>query len=105
MIKYDGKHQPVWVRICLFNNEGRSKAFPHTSQGSNALSDFAGLLWTLGVSSKSSWCSSLEDPADDDVRESPDTDLCSSSFPEGGEIGNKTLERREVDRSNGESET
>ena len=47
--------------------------------------------------------SSFEEPADDDVRESPDTDLCSSSAPEGGEIGRRTLERRDVDRSRGES--
>lgn len=82
-----------------FNSEGRSKAFPQTSQGSNALSDLAGLLWILGVISRSSF----EEPADDDVRESPDTDLCSSSAPEGGEIGRRTLERRDVERSRGES--
>lgn len=88
------------VRICLFNNDGLSNAFPHTSQGSNALSDFTGLLWTLGVISKSSF----DEPADDtDVKESPDTDLCSSSFPDGGDIGKRTRDKSEVDRSNGES--
>lgn len=102
--KIENKNKPVWVRICLFRSEGRSKAFPHTSQGRRALSDLAGLLWTLGVISSSSWCSSLDDPADDDVRESPDTDLCSSSLPEGGDIGRRILDRREVERSNGESE-
>lgn len=72
---------------------------PQTSQGSNALSDLAGLLWIFGVISRSS----LDEPADDDVRESPDTDLCSSSAPEGGEIGRRILDRRDVDRSSGES--
>lgn len=92
------------VLICLFSNEGLSKAFPQTSQGSNARSDFAGLRCTFGVSSNSSWCSSLEELADDDVSESPETDLCSSSLPDGGEIGRRTRERREVERSRGESE-
>lgn len=90
---------PVCVLICLFNNEGLSKAFPQTSQGNSALSDFAGLLCILGVISKIS----LE-PTDDDVRESPETDLCSSSVPDGGDIGNNTRDKREVERSNGESE-
>lgn len=87
------------VLICLFNSDGRSKAFPQTSQGSNALSDFAGLLWIFGVSSNIS----LEDPADDDVKESPDTDLCSSSVPDGGDMGSRTRDNRDVDRSKGES--
>lgn len=91
---------PVCVRICLFNNDGLSNAFPQTSHGSSARSDFAGLLWTLGVISKSS----LDDPAEDiDVRDSPDTDLCSSSLPDGGDIGKRTRDKSEVDKSNGES--
>lgn len=53
----------------------------------------------MGVISRSSF----DEPADDDVRESPDTDLCSSSGPDGGEIGRRTLESREVERSRGES--
>lgn len=87
------------VLICRFNSEGLSKAFPQTSQGSNALSDLAGLLWIFGVISRSSF----DEPADDDVRESPDTDLCSSSAPDGGDIGSRTLDRSDVDRSSGES--
>lgn len=90
---------PVCVLIWRFNNEGLSNAFPQTSQGNNARSDFAGLLWIFGVISSSSF----DDPADDEVSESPDTDLCSSSAPEGGDIGKRTLDRRDVDKSNGES--
>lgn len=88
------------VLIWRFKREGLSNAFPQTSQGNNALSDFAGLLCTFGVISNSSF----DDPADDDVSESPETDLCSSSFPEGGDIGNKTLDSKDVDKSSGESE-
>lgn len=86
--------------MCRFKSDGRSKAFPQTSQGNKALSDFAGLLWTLGVVISNS---SFDDPADDDVKESPETDLCSSSGPEGGEMGSSTLDSNDVDRSNGES--
>lgn len=82
-----------------FNKDGLSKAFPHTSQGNNARSDFAGLLWIFGVMSNNSF----DEPADDEVRESPDIDLCSSSAPDGGDIGSRTRDRRDVDRSNGVS--
>lgn len=92
---------PVCVLICRLSNEGLSKAFPQTSHGNNARSDFAGLLWILGVISKSS----LDEPTDEDVNESPDTDLCSSSFPDGGEIGRRTRDRSDVERSSGESIT
>lgn len=34
---------------------------------------------------------------------SPDTDLCSSSAPDGGEIGSMTRDSNDVDRSSGES--
>jgi hypothetical protein len=90
---------PVCVLICLFNSDGLSNALPQTSQGNKARSDFAGLLWTFGVISNNS----LDDPADDDVRESPETDLCSSSAPDGGDIGSNTLDNKDVERSNGES--
>lgn len=92
---------PVCVLICLFNNDGRSKAFPQTSHGNNARSDFAGLLWIFGVISSNSF----DEATDDDVRESPDIDLCSSSGPDGGDIGKRTLDRRDVERSSGVSET
>lgn len=90
---------PVCVLICRFNNDGLSNAFPQTSQGSNALSDLVGLLWIFGVMSNSSF----DDPTDSDAMESPDIDLCSSSGPDGGDIGKRTLERSDVDRSKGES--
>jgi len=41
--------------------------------------------------------------ADDDADESPDTDLCSSSPPDGGDIGSKTLDNNDIDKSSGES--
>lgn len=41
--------------------------------------------------------------ADDDVDDSPDTDLCSSSPPDGGEIGSKTRDNSDIDRSSGDS--
>lgn len=98
-LKKYSSYSPVCVRICLFNKDGLSNAFPQTSHGSRALSDFVAFLWILGVMSNSS----LDDPADDDARESPDTDLCSSSGPDGGDIGRSTLDNSDVDKSNGES--
>lgn len=41
--------------------------------------------------------------ADDDVDDSPDTDLCSSSPADGGDIGSKTRDSNDIDRSNGDS--
>lgn len=91
---------PVCTRMCLFNKLGRSKDFPHTSHGSNARSLLTDLVFgvdlgTIAVSIKSPVLL-----APDDCSDSPDIDLCSSS--DGGEIGNKTLDSSDNDRSNGE---
>lgn len=40
---------------------------------------------------------------DDVVNESPEIDLCSSSVPEGGEMGNNTGDSSDLDKSRGES--
>lgn len=42
-------------------------------------------------------------PDEIEIELSPDTDLRSSSVPDGGEIGSITRDRREVERSRGES--
>lgn len=42
---------------------------------------------------------------DDDVSDSPDTDLCSSSPADGGDIGSRTRESNDIDKSSGESTT
>lgn len=90
--------------MCRFNRDGLSKAFPQTSHGKSALSPLIGLvfgdLWALiGVSRMSP-----EELAAEEASESPDIDLCSSSVPLGGDIGSRTLERSDIDKSNGESE-
>lgn len=42
--------------------------------------------------------------ADDvDVNDSPDMDLCSSSPPDGGEIGSMTRDSNDIDKSSGDS--
>lgn len=89
-----------------FNRLGRSNALPHTSHGNNARSPRVGRALgdardgiVIDVSIKSPALLA----ADDDVDDSPDTDLCSSSPPDGGEIGNKTRDNNDIDRSNGDS--
>lgn len=95
------------MRICRLSKLGRSNAFPHTSQGNNARSPRVGLAFgdDLGIvmveSNKSPVLLAADD--DDDVNDSPDTDLCSSSPPDGGDIGNNTLESNDIDKSNGDS--
>lgn len=95
------------VRICRLSKLGRSNALPHTSHGSNARSPRVGLAFgdDLGIviveSNKSPVLLAADD--DDDVNDSPDTDLCSSSPPDGGDIGNNTLESNDIDKSNGDS--
>lgn len=42
--------------------------------------------------------------ADDEVDDSPETDLCSSSVLDGGEMGNMTRDSSDMDRSSGDSE-
>lgn len=41
--------------------------------------------------------------ADDDVDDSPDTDLCSSSPADGGDMGNSTRDNNDMERSRGDS--
>jgi hypothetical protein len=90
--------------MCLFNKLGRSKALPHTSQGSMARSPLVGLVF--GVDLGKVMVASIKSPvllAPDDVSDSPDTLLCSSSPPDGGEIGNNTRDNNDIDKSSGES--
>uniref|UniRef100_A0A182V1T6 Uncharacterized protein n=1 Tax=Anopheles merus TaxID=30066 RepID=A0A182V1T6_ANOME len=106
---------PVCVRIWRFSRLGRSNALPHTSHGSMARSDRAegralgealdpGPL-EMAASSRSSAPSQRSPPpvlAPDEIEideSSPDTDLCSSSAPEDGEIGSITRDRSDVERS------
>ena len=91
---------PVCVRICLFNKLGRSNALLHTSHGSKARSLLVGLDFgvDLGIIALSIRSPVLLAP--DDWRDSPEIDLCSSS--DGGEIGRRTLDSRDNDKSRGE---
>lgn len=97
------------MRICRFSKLGRSNALPQTSHGNNARSPRVGLAFgdDLGIviveSIKSPVLLAADDDDDDDVNDSPDTDLCSSSPPDGGDIGNNTLESNDSDKSNGDS--
>lgn len=98
---------PVCVRICLLSRLGRSNAFPHTSHGNSARSPRVGLAFgdDLGIvmveSNKSPVLLAADD--EDDVNDSPETDLCSSSPPDGGDIGNSTRDSNDIDKSNGDS--
>lgn len=84
-----------------FSKLGRSNALPQTSHGSKARSLLCGLLdfgvdlGTIAVSIKSPVLLAPEDWSD-----SPDIDLCSSS--DGGEIGRRTRDNNDSDRSSGE---
>lgn len=90
--------------MCLFNKLGRSKAFLQTSQGSivrspRVVRGFGGIFGEMIVESNKS-------PvllAHDEICDSPDTDLCSSSVPDIGDVGRKTRDNRDNDKSNGDS--
>lgn len=86
---------PVCVLICLLRREGLSKALLQTPQGSNVLSLGRALGVVIIFSGKS--------PCELAAELSPDTDFLSSSF-DGGELL-RALERRDIERSRGESET
>lgn len=87
--------------MCLFSRDGRSNFLPQTSHGSKARSflcgrlDFGVDLGTIAVSIKSPVLLAPEDCSD-----SPDIDLCSSS--DGGDIGRRTRDSSDNDRSSGE---
>lgn len=89
-----------------FRRLGRSNAFLHTSHGKSARSPRVGRAFgdargiVIDVSIKSP---ALLAADDDDVEDSPDTDLCSSSPPDGGEIGNITRDNNDIDKSSGDS--
>lgn len=93
--------------MCLFSKLGLSKALPQTSQGSRALSPRVGRdfgedrWWTMGIGVSKRSPELLAFELTDN--ESPETDLCSSSLPLVGEMGNRTLDMSDVDRSRGES--
>ena len=104
------------VLICRFNKLGLSNALPQTSHGKSARSPLVGRAFgddlgiVMVVSNKSPVLLAADDDDDDvdddddsDVNDSPDTDLCSSSAPDGGDIGNRTLDSRDIDRSKGDS--
>lgn len=85
---------PVWVRMCRFSSDGLSKALEQTLQGSSVLS----LGLALGVGTPASGRSPCELAAE----LSPDMDFLSSSADCGE--AESTRERRDIERSSGESE-
>ena len=92
--------------MCRFSRLGRSNALPHTSHGSRARSPRVGRAFgdDLGIVIELSIRSPALLAAEDEADDSPETDLCSSSPAEGGEIGSNTLEdSRDIERSNGDS--
>lgn len=92
--------------MCRFNRLGRSNALPHTSHGSRARSprvgrafgDVRGIVMDVSIKSPA-----LLAADEDDVSDSPDTDLCSSSPPDGGLIGSITRDNNDIDKSSGDS--
>lgn len=92
--------------MCRFNKLGRSNALPHTSHGNRARSPRVGRAFgdvrgiVIDVSIKSP---ALLAADEDDVSDSPDTDLCSSSPPDGGLMGNITRDNNDIDKSSGDS--
>ena len=96
------RDSPVCTRVCRFNRLGLSKAFPHISHGKRFLSPrgarcFGG-AWIVA---------SIKSPElllPDDVYESPEIDLRSSSVLLGDDIGGIiTSATSDMDRSSGES--
>lgn len=93
--------------MCRFSKLGRSNALPHTSHGNSARSPRVGralgeergiVIDTVSIRSPPVLLAA-EDEADD----SPETDLCSSSVLDGGEMGRRTRESRDMERSRGDS--
>lgn len=95
--------------MCRFNKLGRSNALPHTSQGNSARSPLVGRAFgddrgiVIDESNKSPVLLAADDDDDEEAEDSPDTDLCSSSPADGGDMGSNTLESNDIDRSNGDS--
>jgi hypothetical protein len=88
--------------MCRLSRLGRSKALPQTSQGRRFRSFLAGLDFGVDFGTMAE---SIKSPVllapDDDCSDSPDIDLCSSS--DGGEMGRRTRDNSDNDRSSGES--
>lgn len=93
--------------MCLLSKLGRSNALPHTSHGNKARSprdgrDFGDERLDGIVQSNISGLLPDIDEVDA-AEESPEIDLCSSSVPDGGEIGSITRDKSDIDKSRGES--
>lgn len=87
--------------MCRLSRLGRSKAFPHTSQGNKFRSPLGARCLggaTIVVSIKSP-----ELLLPDDVYESPEIDFRSSSVLVGDEIGGMMSATSDIDKSKGES--
>jgi hypothetical protein len=88
--------------MCRLRRLGRSKALPQTSQGRRFRSFLVGLDFGVDFGTMAE---SIKSPVllapDDDCSDSPDIDLCSSS--DGGEMGRRTRDNSDNDRSSGES--
>lgn len=89
------------VRICRFSKEGLSNLLPHTSHGKRFLSP-RGARGLGGATIVVSIRSPVLLAPDDDVYDSPEMDLRSSSVT-GDEEGGKTSAIRDIDKSSGES--
>lgn len=91
--------------MCRFNRLGRSNALPQTSHGNRARSPRVGRAFgeDRGIVIELSIKSPALLAADDDVDDSPDTDLCSSSPADVGEMGSSTRDNNDMDKSNGDS--
>lgn len=103
--KFSEHYLPVCVLMCLLSKLGLSKAFPQTSHGSIALSPLDDRI--LGPDLGNNMAASSRSPvllATDEVCDSPDTDLCSSSPLDCGDFGKSARERSESDKSRGDSE-
>lgn len=92
---------PVCVLMWRFRRLGRSKAFPQTSHGRRFRSLRAGLDFGVDFGMIAESIKSPVLLAPDDCNDSPDIDLCSSS--DGGEMGRRTRDNSDNDRSSGES--
>lgn len=84
--------------MCRFKRDGRSKAFPQTSQGSKVLSERGALV--LGDT-----CRLTTKSTSVDIVESPETDFRSSVSPGELEPDDVMKDRlkRDIERSRGES--
>lgn len=94
--------------MCRFSRLGRSNALPQTSHGNRARSPRVGRAFGdergIVIDTVSMRSPPVLLAAEDEADDSPEMYLwCSSSVLDGGEMGRRTRESRDMERSRGDS--